>query len=319
MTEFFRKIRWLVERRRKEAELRDELQFHLDEEAEERRAQGLPEQEARIAARQELGNLGLLREDVRTAWGWTIVTQFAQDLRYTFRMVFANKLFSLLAILSLALGIGANTAIFSFMDSILVRSLPVSNPESLAMLNWHAKRFQWGSFVMHGMNGSTYDSKAGTTAGILPFPAFQLFQKADSVFSAVFAHRHAENLNVAVKKGAFLASGEYVSGDYFRGLGVPPEAGRLIIPADDRIGAPAVAVLSYGFNERCFGSPADAVGQRILINNVPFIVAGVAPPGFFGVDPAAAPDVFLPLHSNLVVEGVSQHGARAEDYLDQNY
>src|SRR5579863_1434066 len=122
MGEFFLKLKWLFQRRRKEAELREELQFHLDEEA---------EHVGHDAARRELGNLTLLREDTRSAWGWTLIEQFAQDLRFTFRTMGANKLFSLLAIVSLALGIGANTAIYSFMDAILLRSLPVAEPESL--------------------------------------------------------------------------------------------------------------------------------------------------------------------------------------------
>src|SRR5271154_4439076 len=124
-------------RHRKEEELGEELQFHLDQDAEEKREQGLAEQAARSAARRELGNLARLREDTRSAWGWTMLEQFGQDLRYALRTMSASKSFSLLAILTLALGIGANTAIYSFMDSILLRSLPVSDPESLAVLNWH--------------------------------------------------------------------------------------------------------------------------------------------------------------------------------------
>ncbi|PYT14089.1 MAG: multidrug ABC transporter substrate-binding protein [Acidobacteria bacterium] len=317
MNSFFRKLSWLAQRRRKDDELREELQFHLDAEAEQ---QGLPEQEARYAARRELGNLTRLREETRSAWGWTTLEQFAQDLRYAFRTMGANKLFSLLAILSLALGIGANTAIYSFMDAILLRSLPVSDPGSLALMNWRAKQVRWGTFVLHSINGGWYDDPdGGATSGIFPFPAFELFQKADSAFSAVFAYRRARRLNVAVKGQAYLASAEYVSGDYFRGLAVPPDAGRLIIPDDDRVGAPPVAVVSFAFSQRSFGGPANAAGQSVLINNVPFVIAGVTPPGFFGVDPAAAPDVFLPLHLDLLVESASQYGTKAEEYLDKNF
>jgi hypothetical protein len=125
MTAFFRKLRWLTERRHKEAELCEELQFHLDEEAEERQGEGLTEEEARWAARRELGNLTLIQEDTRATWGWTILEQLGQDLRYACRTMAVNRLFSILAVSSLALGIGANTAIYSFMDAILVRSLPV--------------------------------------------------------------------------------------------------------------------------------------------------------------------------------------------------
>src|SRR6202162_5211364 len=115
----------------------------------------------------------------------TFWEQLAQDLRYGLRMMRAQPLFTALATLSLALGIGANAAIYSFMDAILLRSLPVSHPESLVVLNWHAKPIG-RDFVMHGMSGTTYDDpKTGTTAGIFPFPAYELFRKNDSVFSTV--------------------------------------------------------------------------------------------------------------------------------------
>ncbi len=139
MNPFFQKLRSLMHRRRKEEDLRDELQFHLDEEAEERQAEGLPGDEARHAARRDIGNIALVQEETRAVWTWTYLEQLAQDCRYAVRTMAANKTFSLLAILSLALGIGANTAIYSFMDSLLLRSLPVSDPESLAVLNWGAQ------------------------------------------------------------------------------------------------------------------------------------------------------------------------------------
>jgi predicted permease len=110
-----------------------------------------------------------------------------------------------------------------------------------------------------------------------------------------------------------------VSGGYFGGLAVPPAAGRLIIPDDDRPGAPAVAVLSYGFSQRRFGETAAAVGQSVLIDNLPFTVVGVTPPEFFGVDPAVVPDVYLPLHANELLGAANQFGFRSGLYLDPNY
>jgi predicted permease len=231
----------------------------------------------------------------------------------------ANKTFSLLAILSLALGIGANTAIYSFMDSLLLRSLPVSNPESLAVLNWGANP-TGRDFVMRAMSGSTWkDDKWAEIAGIFPFPAFELIRtNSGAVFSSVFAYYPTRKVNVMVKAQAEQASGEFVSGDYFRGLELSPVAGRLIIPDDDRGGAPAITVLSFAFSQRRFGDSASALGQSILINNVPFTVAGVAPPGFFGVDPAAAPDFYIPLHTNLLLN-VRRGATDPKVYLEQNY
>jgi predicted permease len=321
MNSFFRKLRWLMQRRDKEAELHEELQFHLAEEIDEREAAGLRKEEARRAARRELGNLTLVEENTRAAWGWTIVEQLGQDLRYALRTMAASRLFTLLAVSSLALGIGANTAIYSFMDAILLRALPVADPESLVVLNWHARTARH-DFVMHSISGTTYeDLTGGTTAGIFPYPAFELFRKNDSIFSIVFGHfpnSQARRLNLSFRGQARIASGVYVSGDYFRGLGVLPAAGRLVLPDDDRPGAPAVAVVSYGFCRRFLGGTGDA-GQSILIDNLPFTVVGVTPPEFFGVDPGSAPDVFLPLHTNELLGAARQFGFRYTAYLDNNY
>ena len=318
MIQFFRKLKWLTRQRGREADLRDEIQFHLEEEAAERIAEGLAAEQARWAARRDLGNVALIQEDTRAAWGWTTLDQIGQDLRYTVRTMANAKAFTALAVLSLALGIGANTAIYSFMDSILLRSLPVSDPESLAVLNWQA-RGTGRLFVMHSMDGSTYRDKSGVTGGIFPFPAFDLVRRTSSDFACVFAYHHTGVLNLTVKGQAEIASGEYVSGDYFRGLAILPAAGRLIAPDDDQFAAPPAAVVSYAFSQRRFGGTASAPGQSVLINNVPFTVIGVTPPGFFGVDPAAAPDVYLPMHANVAVEAANQWGFKAAGYLEADY
>src|SRR5207247_340722 len=141
-----------------------------------------------MTARRQLGHVTLVHATTRSTWTCTFFEQLVQDLRYALGTMIHNRAFTALAALSLALGIGANTAIYSFMDSILLRSLPVPDPESLVVLNWHAKDTRQ-DFVMHGMSGTTFDDpRTGTTAGIFPFPAFELFRTNDSVFSSVFAH-----------------------------------------------------------------------------------------------------------------------------------
>ena len=314
MTSFFRKLKWLMRRQGREAELQEELQFHLDEEAGERQAEGLATEEARRAARRELGNVALVQEDTRAAWTWTFWEQLVQDMRYGLRTIAANKTFSAMAILSLALGIGANTAIFSFMDSILLRALPVPDPRSLAILSWHTPRPE-----MHGSNrhDEDYDDPhGGYIGGIFSYPAFELLRKNDAIFSTVFGYQGAGSLNVAFRGQAELASTEYVSGDYFRGLGTPPAAGRLIAPDDDRTSAQATAVVSYALSQRRFGGPENAPGQSILINNLPFTVIGVTPPEFFGADPDTHPDIYVPMHANLLLQSREYSAAT---YLDPNY
>jgi predicted permease len=322
MNSFFRKLHWLIRRGDKEAELREELEFHLAEEASERETEGLEGEEARRAARCELGNLTLVEENTRAAWGWTLAEQFGQDLGYAFRTMRANRLFTALAVSSLALGIGANAAIYSFMDAILLRSLPVSDPQSLVVLNWHAKS-TGRDFVMHGMSGTTWgDSKSGETGGIFPYPAFELFRKSDSVFSSVFAHyQHwsARRLNVTIRGQAEVGNGWSVSGDYFRGLELAPAAGRLIFADDDRPGAPALAVASYRFSREHFGEIGNVVGQPVLIDNVPFTLIGVTPPEFFGVDPAGSPDLYYPMHVNELLGAGHQFGFTPEAYLNRNF
>jgi predicted permease len=322
MTSLLRKFGWWIQRRRREDELREELQFHLASEADERHADGLTDDQAKWAARRELGNVTLLREETRTLWTWTPIEQLAQDLRYAVRMIFKFRTFTALAALSLALGIGANTAIYSFMDAILLRSLPVSDPASLVVVKWRSKPFAYGSkamngseFVLRSIDGSFFPDSGGTTGTIFPFPAFQRLQQISSpVLSSLFAHFRAGGLNVIVEGAAELATGEYVSGDYFQGLAVTPGAGRLLQRSDDRPGVPPVAVISMGYSERRFGGAANAAGQPILINNVAFTVVGVAPSEFFGVDPAAAPQIYLPLHASLLLDSDA-----ARRFLDPNY
>ncbi len=273
MHSLFRKLIWLTRRHRKEDDLRDELEFHLQEEADELRVQGLSHADARYAARRDLGNLALVKEDVRAAWSWTFLDQLAQDLRYAARTMRRNKAFTALAALSLALGIGANTTIYSFLDALLLRSLPVANPGSLVVINWQTKLGAWrnGDFVMeeqHG-DGGAYDDPSGSVGDIFPYLGFQFFQKnGSSVFSEVFAYcdtRESRTLNLTINGQAYVAGGELVSGDYFRGLGVLPAAGRLIFRDDDRAGAPPVIVVSRALAENHFGAAAGAIGKSVLI------------------------------------------------------
>jgi predicted permease len=322
MISFFRKLGWLTRRRSKEDQLTAELRFHLEQEAENRQEAGLPEEEARWAAQRELGNFSAVREETRATWSWTLLEQLLQDLRYAARTIQRNPAFTVLAALSLALGIGANTAIYSFMDALLMRSLPVPDPESLVVLNWHVMgKKSLRISVVHDVNGYFHnDPKTGKTTSIFSYPAFELLRKSSDVLSVLFAYHPAGKLNVMVQGQAEIADGEYVSGDYFRGLMLPPAAGRLIMGSDDRAGAAAVVVLSYAFAQRRFGDTAGAAGRPVLIDNIPFTVIGVTPPAFFGVDPAAAPDLYLPMHADLLLDPTAQPRAKpAQRYLDEHY
>ena len=241
--------------------------------------------------------------------------QLVQDLRYAVRIMAAHPVFTAMATLSLALGIGANTAIYSFMDAILMRALPVANPESLVVLNWHSKAHP---AVAHKFNGSTWtDSKTGCTSGNFPYPMFELMREERSVFSSVFGFSSAGRLTVQIQGQADLAQGQYVTGAFFGALGVVPAAGRLIDNNDDRPGAASVVVLSFGYAERRFGSIANAVGRSILINNNVFTIAGVAAPEFFGVNPAARQDVYLPMQASVPLELI--YGDSLSKFSDRTF
>jgi macrolide transport system ATP-binding/permease protein len=300
------------------------MELHLAERADELQGDGMTAECARTEARRRFGNVGLTHEESREIWMTRFLSELIQDVRYGCRTMIANKAFSALAVLSLALGIGANTTIYSFMESILLRSLPVADPESLVVLNWHSRPPQNANkesvHVMHGLQGLAWPGDKGEMVlGIFPYGGFYTLQAAtrdeDPVFSSLFGYMNGRNKTLAVRGQATSASTEYVTGEYFRGLAISPAAGRLIGSEDDRPGAAPVAVISFAAGQQRFGEPSSAIGQRVLVDNVPLTVIGVTPPEFFGVDPAAAPDLYLPLHTNLLVDGARA----ARIYPDSNF
>ena len=315
-----RRLRYWIESATRSEALREEMDLHLAEKAEELHADGMTAECARAEARRRFGNVGLKHEESREIWMTRFSSELGQDVRYGFRTMIANKTFSALAVLLLALGIGANTAIYSFMEAILLRSLPVGDPESLVVLNWRSRppqnaNKQW-VHVVHGIQGLFWPGDKGTlVSGIFPYRAFETLREDNPVFSTLFGYFNGRNKTLAIRGQATSAGAEYVTGEYFRGLAVSPAAGRLISSEDDRPGAAPVAVISFATSQNRFGGPASAIGQPILVDNVPFTVIGVAPPEFFGVDPAATPDLYLPLHTNLLTDGARA----ARLYSDENF
>jgi macrolide transport system ATP-binding/permease protein len=307
MTEFLRRLWFLLHRAELERDLDEEMRHHLALSAQER---GGAE-----AARRQFGNVTSLKEQSRAAWTWTPLEQFAQDVRYGLRTMAANPLFTAMASLSLALGIGANTAIYSFMDAILLRSLPVEHPEQLVVINWRAKA---GPAVIHGQNGTRHRDETGTTSPNYPFAAFQLLRSNHDALSAFFAYALTPELNLVVEDQAEIGDGQLVSGGFYSGLGVSPAIGRLIVDDDDRSGAAPVAVISYQYWQRSFGADPAAIGRRILINNTSFTIVGVSAPGFFGVNPEWNPEVYLPLHSAPLLAANAADDEKRR-FFDSNY
>jgi predicted permease len=207
-----------------------------------------------------------------------------QDLRYGARMLLKHKGFTLVAVLSLALGIGANTALFSVVDVVLLRTLPVAEPERLVVFAWYAGQ----PFRVGGMSGTSNVPRPPGTRGLSLF-RYDVFGKmrqahatADSPLSNLFAFAPLRQLNAVVGEQAEIINGQAVSGDYFAGLGLQPSLGRAITGADDKPGAAPVVVLSHQFWQERFGANPAVIGQTLKLNQQTFTIIGVTPPAFTG-------------------------------------
>ncbi|MCW5966506.1 MAG: ABC transporter permease, partial [Bryobacterales bacterium] len=304
--------------RRDEADLDEEVRTFYDTMKARRVGEGLAPEEAHRITRAEYGPPAHTIEAVRDARWEALLMTAIRDIRYGFRLLFKNPGFSAVAVLSLALGIGANTAIYSLMESILLRSLPVADPESLVVFNWHSRTPMEADktfvHVVHKIQGRFWPGDKGYLAtGIFPYGAFEALREENPYFSSLFGYFDGRDCNLIVDGQARNARTEYVTGEYFRGLGVAPVGGRLIGAEDDRPGAAPVVVMSFAASQQRFGGPSNAIGQPILIDNVAFTVIGVTPPEFFGVDPAATPDVYLPMHTNVLVDGPGTEGMYSDD------
>jgi putative ABC transport system permease protein len=233
------------------------------------------------------------------------MTSLLQDLRFSLRQIRRSPGFMVTAVLTLALGVGANTAIFSLLDQALLRSLPVRAPEELVVL----------SGTGNAWAGHTSDHGAGPEQSF-SYPMYRdLRDKGTAVFDGLIATAPVE-VGITRNKVSELVNGEVVSGNYFSVLGVQTTHGRLLTASDDTVpGGNPVAVLSYAYWQTHMGSDAHVVGETISINGTPFVIAGVAAPGFQSAVWGQVPDVFVPMSMlDVVIPG---KGKRLEDHKDR--
>jgi putative ABC transport system permease protein len=275
---------WLFRRRRREEELDEEVQSHLRMAAQERMQQGEAAEQARTAALREFGNLALVKDVTRDMRGWGWLEILLQDVRYGARQLRRNPGFTAVAVLTLALGIGANTAIFSLIDSVMLRMLPVEKPDELVQVYRYDP--DWGGLAGQGLTN----------------PLWEQIRDQQDVFSGVFAWGE-DKFDLAQGGAVRLANGLWVSGEFFNTLRLRPAAGRLIAESDDRRGCPAVAVLSYRFWQERYGGTNSAVGSSLSLRTHPFEVVGVAPPGFFGMEVGEKFDVAVPICAAAIFDG----------------
>ena len=285
------RLRSLLQRRRVEGELEEEFQFHVEQKTEQYIARGLDPEEARHAAMRDMDGPEQRKEECRDMRRLNFVNDLVQDLRYGFRMMRRSRGFTMVAVLSLALGIGATTAIFSLVNAVMLKMLPVKHPEQLVVIDWRAKT--WPR-ISH--SGNTWGPRGGPiTASSISYPAFRQLRAQNQVLSDLFVFADLEQAHLTVDGYAEIASGHLVSGNYFSGLGVQAVEGRTFTDQDDRPDAEPVAVISFRYWNRRFGMDPAAVGKRVEVNSVPVLVIGVTPREFFGVSPGDYPDIWIPV------------------------
>ncbi len=271
-------VRSLLHHRRAETDLADELEDHLNREIESGIRAGMSPEEARHAAQRLVGSTALFEEECRDQRATAFFENLARDLRYAVQMLRRTPLFSAVAILTLALGIGANTFIFTFVENVLLRSLPVSDPERLVSLNWGG-------------------------APNMSYPNYVAFRDQNSVFSELVASRvNIVNLSLRPREN-FLVWGYEATGNYFQTLGITPQLGRFFTPADDAApGAHPLIVISDRYWRSHFAADPNVLGRVVKVNGYPFTVIGVAPPKFTGTELILACDFWVPMSMELEIE-----------------
>jgi predicted permease len=261
-----------------ESGLDRELKYHIDRRVADLMRSGLPEPEARRQAALELGGVTQVQEEVRDIWLTQWLRDFAYDLRFSARSFLRIPAFTTTAVLSLALGIGATTAIYSLVDQVVLHALPVHEPERLVLVDWK------GDPLCCGMG----------TYNLMSYPICRDLQQQDRFFESVLC-RAATTVTLSTGGESRPAAAEIVSGGYFPVLGVSAALGRVLGSDDDGTpGTNPVVVLSYDFWKTQFASDPDVIGRKVLVNQNPMTVIGVSSPSFRGIDVGEVPSLWIP-------------------------
>src|SRR5882724_3358690 len=255
------RIRGLFLKRHLERELDEELRAHIEMATEENLRKGMTPKDARHAARRAFGGIEQTKEVYRVRRGLPVIEAVLSDVSYALRMLRKNPGFTAVVVLSMALGIGANTAIFSLIDAVLLTMLPVQDPQQVVLLHWASHG--WPNGILHSLAAEVDHDKSGRMASTgFSYPTYEQIRARNRVFSNVLAiAANGSQLNVGYEGQHARADGNLVSGTFFSTLGVQPILGRTLSPDDDRAGASPVAVISYGYWERRFGRDPAIVGR----------------------------------------------------------
>jgi hypothetical protein len=271
------RIQSLLRRSRVDADLQQELDLHIEQLTKQYAAEGMSESEARTAARREFGPVALTQEQCRDMRRVNLLEDLAKDLVYTVRLLRKSPGFTWTAMLSLALGIGANTVVFSVLNALILKPLPVAEPERIYFVN-----------------------NSGRPAN--SFPNYRDIRDRNAVFESLFSYRiiqmALDNNNSTNRVWGYL-----VTGNYFAALGIEPALGRFITTAEDaHPNASPYAVLSYTTWQNRFGSDPGITGKDVRINGRPYTVLGVAPRGFHGTEVFYWAEIWLPMTMQAQIE-----------------
>ncbi len=295
-------------------ELDADIREHIERETRDNIERGMSPEDARYAALRKFGNVMRVKEDTREVWAIVWLEELAQDIRYGLRMLRNSPGFAAVAILTLALGIGANTAIFSLIDAVMLRSLPVENPSQLVLLKWSARNApRIHGYMSSGDCPSNLRFGAANPSGCsFSQPMFREIANTNQ-FSGVGAFANSGPLALTGNGAASIISGQLVSGDFFRTMGVKATAGRVLETSDDSASATPVAMLNYGYWKSAFGGARDAIGRTIELNGTPFTIVGVAEQRFTGITPGSDYDVWLPLAAGQRISDPMMWGNRQDN------
>lgn len=264
-------------RKKLESGLDRELRYHLERRIMDLERSGLPTAEARRQAVLELGGVAQIQEEVRDIWLTRWIRDFMYDLRFSARAFLRTPAFTITAVLSLMLGIGATTAIYSLVDQVLLHALPVRDAERLVLIDWR------GDQVANGFG----------SWNLMSYPICRDLDQQKQSFEGVFC-RALTNVNLSTGGEYHPSTAEIVSGNYFPVLGVGPALGRVLAIDDDTPNANPVAVLSYDFWKTQLGGNPDVVGRKVLVNRHPLTIVGVAASTFRGIDVGEVPSIWIP-------------------------
>jgi macrolide transport system ATP-binding/permease protein len=281
----------MFRRKRKARDFGAEIEGHIQLESERLREQGLTDDEARTAARRAFGNVMQAEERFYESGRWLWWDHIRQDVRFSLRMLRKSPGFTSVAVLTIALGVGANTAIFSFIDAVLLRSIPVKDPQQLVVFNWSARANP--KLQGHSSYGDCADQTGiGDCSFSIPF--YKTVRAQAGAFSGMAAFAGPLDVDLSGSGAASIVRGLYVSGDFFSTLGVSTFIGRPLTPSDDSPSAPPAIVLNYAYWVRAFGGAPSVVGRTVRLDSTTVTIVGVADPHFTNLTPGKPLDFFMP-------------------------